>query len=279
MTDAPQPPRDSLPADERDELASAHLDGATTREDAARVASDPQLAGRVERFAMVRDALRATPDQPVDLARRDAAIAAALDAFADGPAPATGAEGTADAVALVRPTRHLPRRRTLQLIGAAAAVVLLAVAVPLLGRLGSDRRDDTASSSFDATGSSLATPPEAAAEAGGTGDDGEAGGLGAFDAASPTDLGAFADLASLRATVRDQVQKSAASTTAAPTIAADDQSERTTCSPEPFATVVYLARAHLDDQPVTVLVREDAEGARTLVVLDAACAVVSEEPL
>ena len=62
-------------------------------------------------------------------------------------------------------------------------------------------------------------------------------------------------------------------------IAADDQGERTACSPEPAGTVVYVARAHLAGEPVTVLVRESDEGARTLVVLDAGCAVVSEEPL
>ena len=65
-----------------DELASAHLDGATTPEEAARVESDPALLARVEVLRSVRAAV-ALPDRPVDPARRDAAIAAALAAVAD----------------------------------------------------------------------------------------------------------------------------------------------------------------------------------------------------
>ena len=64
-----------------DELASAHLDGATTPEEAARVAADPALQARVEELRRIRDAVAEVPS--VDPARRDAAIAAALAAFAD----------------------------------------------------------------------------------------------------------------------------------------------------------------------------------------------------
>ena len=71
-----------------DELASAHLDGVTTPEEAARVAADPALQARVEALRRVRAAVSEAP--PADPVARDAAIAAALTAFGeepDAPAP------------------------------------------------------------------------------------------------------------------------------------------------------------------------------------------------
>lgn len=280
MTDPHHPPHHSDPLDPLDELASAHLDGATSPDEAARVATDPELAARVERLAAAREALRAAVDEPADAARRDAAIAAALSAFAEVD-QATGA--TAVAVPLVRPHRSRPRTRTLQVIGIAAAAVALALTVPLLDRLGSDDRDDTASSSFDATGGSLGPSLESGDGAGGGVAD-SASGLSGFDAATAPDLGAFADLAALHGEVRAQVAGQKVSSTTAPvpaTAAADGESapERNqTCAPA-SAGVVYVARATLDGQPVTVVVRDDGAGQRTLVVLDAACATLSEAPL
>jgi hypothetical protein len=281
MTDPHHPPHHSDPLDPLDELASAHLDGATSPDEAAQVATDPELAARVERLAGAREALRATVDEPVDVARRDAAIAAALSAYGEAE-DAAGAPAVA--VPLVRPHRSRPRTRTLQLIGIAAAVVALALTVPLLDRLGSDDRDDTASSSFDVTASSVTPSLESGGGAGGGAAD-SASGLSGFDAATAPDLGAFADLDALRGEVRAQVAGQKASSTTAPSpgtaaVGGESAPERNqTCAPASTGTVVYLARATLDGQPVTVVVRDDPAGQRTLVVLDAACATLSEAPL
>lgn len=286
MTDPHPPPSDSDPLDPRDELASAHLDGATGPDDAARVAADPELASRVDRFAATRDALRrATDDEPVDEARREAAIVAALAAFAE-PDPSVDADARALETApalLVRPRRGRSRTRTLQLVGIAAAAALIALTMPLLDHLGSDDSDDTATSSFEATGRSLAPSAEADASAGG-GADGAAsdaaGGAGAFDASSGSELGAFADLAALRTAVRDQLGPKASSSTApSPAHATAGTESAPACAPTAEPDVVYTARATVAGRPVTVVVREDGSGQRTLVVLDAACGLVSEEPL
>ena len=281
MTDPHHPPQHSDPLDPLDELASAHLDGATSPDEATRVTADPDVAARVERLAGAREALRATADEPVDAVRRDAAIAAALSAFAEVEA-ASGAPAVT--VPLVRPHRSRPRARTLQLIGIAAAAVALALTVPVLDRLGSDDRDDTASSSFDATASSIGPSLESGDGAGGGAAD-SAGGVSGFDAATAPDLGAFPDLTALRDEVRAQVAGEKVSSTTVPspaTAAAEGESapERNqTCAPPPAGTVVYVARATLEGQPVTVVVREHAAGQRTLVVLDAGCATLSEAPL
>ena len=281
MTDPHHPPHHSDPLDPLDALASAHLDGATTPDEAARVASDPELAARVARLASARDALRATTHAPVDAAQREAAIDAALSAFS-ALTPLEGVERErTGAIPLVRPHRSRPRTRTLQLIGVAAAVVALALTVPLLDRLGSDSSDDTASSSFDATAGSPG-PMEGGAGGGGSVAD-SAGDRGGSDGAPAADLGAFADLEALRGEVRNQLGGAKTSTTAAPaTAAAGGESapeHDQTCAPPAGDPVVYVARATLDGQPVTVVVREDDAGQRTLVVLDAACGTLSEAPL
>jgi hypothetical protein len=278
MTDPHHPPHDSDPLDPLDALASAHLDGLTTRDDATRAARDPEVAARVDRLAAVRDALRATADDPVPAEARDAAIAAALDAFTE-----TTTGPVAPAVPLVGARRSRPRPRPLQLVGIAAAALLLALTVPLLQRLGSDIRDDTASSSFEATGSSLGPAPEAGATGGSAADSaGGAGTVDAFDAAASPDLGTFADLGALQTAVRGELARPAASTTTqAPAKSTLRAEGSPTCSPAagPGETVVYRARATVAGQPVTVVVRQRADGGRRLVVLDAACATLSEARL
>ncbi|MET0902255.1 MAG: hypothetical protein ABWZ52_03355, partial [Acidimicrobiales bacterium] len=110
---------------ELDDLASAHLDGATTAEEAARVAADPVLRARVEELRAVRDALAQVP--PVDAAVRDQAIATALSALDEDDGP----------VAPVAPVTELTARRrgrsrsVARAVSAAAVVVLLAVLVPV----------------------------------------------------------------------------------------------------------------------------------------------------
>jgi hypothetical protein len=121
-----------------DALASAHLDGATSPEEAALVASDPALQARVEELRAVRDAMREAP--AVDPVRRDAAIAAALDAFDDAAAPGVPAAP----VTAIAPRRGLSPT-AVRVLGVAAVFVLLALLVPLLSNLGDGGDDDSAS--------------------------------------------------------------------------------------------------------------------------------------
>ena len=150
-----------------DELASAHLDGATTPEEAARIAADPSLQARVEALRQVRAALSEVP--PADPVAREAGIAAALEAFAE--ATPTERSGALPAPPVLAPRRGLSST-ALRVLGAAAAIALLALLVPVLGRL-ADGDDQQAS--FEETGSAIGGAPDAAA-----------GGSAAEDAAAPT---------------------------------------------------------------------------------------------
>ncbi|HJR26379.1 MAG TPA: hypothetical protein VJ804_12960 [Acidimicrobiales bacterium] len=133
--------------DPRDELASAHLDGETTPDEAQAIASDPQLSARVAALAATRDAVR-TADGPVDETRREIAIAAALAAFDE-----TGAEVT-PIVGRRRPSAA----RWLPLVGVAAAVLAVALAIPVL-----TRDDDTPDEDL-AQGLTTTLAPPAVAE-------------------------------------------------------------------------------------------------------------------
>jgi hypothetical protein len=177
--------------DRLDDLASAHLDGATSPEEAAEVAADPRLQARVEALRAVRAALQGLP--PVDPGHREAAIAAALAAAAPSAHAVDAVEAPATVTALTATRRRTPTR-TLRVLGAAAAVALIAVLVPLLGRLSTSEDDQSTAgsdtSSGDGTASALddvgASESTAGAEAGGTDlstttTPGERRSLGAFD--------------------------------------------------------------------------------------------------
>ena len=124
-----------------DELASAHLDGATTPEEASRIAADPALLTRVESLRSVRAALQATP--PPDPARREAAIAAALAAFdEDAGAPAAGVTSLAEVAARRRTTS-----RSWRIAGVAAAAAAVVALVPLLA----SRADDDGQTAAEVT--------------------------------------------------------------------------------------------------------------------------------
>jgi hypothetical protein len=256
--------------DPLDDLASAHLDGETTAAEAARVAADPELRARVARLATARDHLRGAAP-PVDPVRRDDAVAAALAAFdlaATDPAPEAGRVAVTPITAA---RRAIASRRTLRLVGIAAAVILLAVAVPLIGRLGSDSGDDAAAD-FQATGQAL--------------DDG-----GADSSAFPTtttaagrpttpDLGSFTELSDLTDAARTQLTlKSSTASETAPMAASGPDLAADACAAQEAASdgsTVLVALAVLDAQPVVVLVREAPDGGRSFVVLDRqACTTVT----
>jgi hypothetical protein len=250
-----------------DELASAHLDGATSPEEAALVASDPALQARVEELRVVRDAIRESP--AVDPARRDAAIAAALDAFDDAAAPGVPA---APVTALA--PRRAPTPTLVRVLGVAAVFVLLALlAVPLLGNLG-DGGDDEAS--FEATSDDLGGADAA------TGDD-----TGAEAAESP-DLSTtvptptaglapstYADLDALAAAV------AAGDFTANRSSTQDSAFEEADafCS-TPGTPNTQVATAVVAGDPVIVWIRSSSDGTRQLTVLSAdGCEVLDEREL
>lgn len=242
------------------ELASAHLDGETSPEEDARLLADPAATARLDRLAATREAIRSELPAVAE-ERRDAAIQAALAAYdASGHSVVTPITAAA--------SRRGPTR-TLALVGAAAALALLALLVPLLGRLDDGSRDQVAG-------------PEAASDAlragdsaGGTGSDGGASTLedpvseGAFaPPASSSDLGSFDDLPSLTDAVRAEL--AAPESTQAPASSGGNGGGTPICPDDPDAdgVVVYRALAVLDGRAVVAYVREDPDGGRTLVVLD-----------
>jgi hypothetical protein len=196
-----------LPHDPLDELASAHLDGLTSPDEARRIEDDPALVERVARLRAARDAVRVA-DRPVDPERRELAIAAAL-AAADGPATAP-----VTSLAEVRARRGPPT--WVRLVGAAAAVALAALLIPRLLR---DDHDATTLASGDAREKSASTTtadPSPSADAGSSAFDNGATESGPSEPSSAlstqstvpaplVDLGTVADADALANAVRAEV--------------------------------------------------------------------------
>lgn len=270
------------PLDPLDELASDHLDGRTTAAEAERVATDPELAARVEALQAVRSALRA--EVQGDARTREAAITAALAAYDDELL-----QERTSALAPVRApaTGRAPTRRTFQLVAIAAALVLLALAVPLLADLDrSDDAQDTAATALDEdssteSGADLEISPPQPAE-----DSASGGAAEAYRATVPEDLGAFDDLDALQAAVRGRGLGPADRAVPTTTPTAGDAANPEALAAQPCAydpavegPATYAASARLGEQAVLVLVRTTPAG-RELVVLDAAdCSVVATRPL
>lgn len=238
MTDEPDP---------LDDLASARLDGEHDRSDPL----DDELRARVERLAAARDALRDAP-APADPARREQAITAALAAFDDET-------GRSERVVAALPARRRRPIRLVEMAGIAAAIVALALVVPLLDRLDSGSNDDvvapTVQSSRDAA-SGAGSADRMALDANG----------------SASDLGAFPDVGALTDAVRARLDAPAG-------YAASGGAAEGMASPAPSSTApvcadqrssggaeVFAASATLDGRRVVVVVLED-HGGRTLVVL------------
>lgn len=268
--------------DTLDEFASAHLDGATSPEEAARIAADPALQARVEELRAVRTSLQALP--AVDPARREAAITAALTAFAE-EADGAGAEGAPIApvtsLAAVA-ARRRPTPKALKLAGVAAAVLLVAVLVPLLGKLGgSDDAAETAERSTNAqdgaggAAADQAAPPESEMGLSTTTAYGAPG--------PPVDLGRFDDLEALVAAAEQSDPRdapAAASGSAEENAAASCAADQTSDAVVAGASLVRTLTATLDEAPVVVLILTDVDGARSLRVFDSAtCTSLTERPL
>jgi hypothetical protein len=268
MTDHHLPDPD---ADDLDALASAHLDGATSAEEAARVAGDPALQARVEELRAVREAVAALP--PVDTARREVAIAAALAAFAEDGAAASASPPLAPVTSLATVTarRRPSPTRVMRVVGAAAAVVLLAALVPLLGKLGGS--DDDAASTAEDAGAVADTIDGGAPMAEG----GAAMPTSTTAASVELALGRFDDLADLVAALEEPPH---AVLDAPGTESAGDAGADARCAVDRETAAsgsgqVTAATATVADEPVIVLLLTDADGARSVRVLDAAtCSVL-----
>lgn len=252
-----------------DELASAHLDGATTPAEAARVAADPALQARVEELRRVRAAMAQVP--AADPSHRDAAIAAALAAFtdadADAPAPSAPVSSLATGSA-----RRGPSPTVIRVLGAAAAVALLALLVPVLGRLAPSGDDDSAS--FDATGDAI--------EGGGASDaEDSAVPTSSTDRSDAVDLGTFEDLTALVAAVSSSNDQAGVGTDAL----ADAPTEASACPLPTAGDTAWTGRtesahATVAGDAVLVVVATDGAGTRTLFVYRADdCALLAERSL
>lgn len=268
------------PTHDLDELASAHLDGQTSPEEAARVEGDPVLLARVGELQAVRTAV-AIADGPIDEDRRDAAILAALAVASD--------EAHADDVALLAAARARRQRRVWQirLVGAAAAIAVALTAV-LPNLVGND----------DGGTEILASPNDADSErqgpattlfGGGTAGDRGASAPAADDAplamemsvpllttANASDLGAADDLPALAVRARSSLDGSAQLAAATPP--ADPEPADAclaTLQAQASNLVLLVALATLDGRPVVAVVVAEPDGGRHLVV----AAVEGCEPL
>jgi len=283
MTDAPLPP------DAADELASAYLDGAATDAERARVDADEELGARVRAMAAVRNAVR-TP-LPVDAARREAALAAALDA-AEEPggvlALDRGRPTAAPVVPLPARWRSAGRDRRLRYLAVAAAVAVAALAVPLLDRLGTeDDEADTASVALDAEASAPAGRD--GAEESDAVDDAAGGTAGSAgpEALMADDLGPFDDLEALAGALREQPELAEDLYVAPTATGGADAVTSTTlaaCAGQlelpADAEVLLDATATLGGTPVVVVVHRLPGGEPQLLVAAVdGCATLVDQPL
>ncbi|MGI8873062.1 MAG: hypothetical protein ACR2KP_01790 [Egibacteraceae bacterium] len=266
-----------------DELASAHLDGVTSAAEEALIRGNPELLARVEQLRAARTAVHEEP--AADPARREQAIAAALSAFDELQAAA--GEVVPDAVRVRKRWGAAWRNRRpvgLGLVGAVAAVVAVAVLVPVL------TRDEPARqvASEDATASAPTAGGRASDAAGGVAENSADSGAGSGGSASPSPfLGEFEDLDALLA-VFDEGGPSAdfaapeanrATATTSP-VADDCRRARDEEARSEGAESVEAFNAVLGDQRALALLITDGSGVRTLrVYAGEDCALVSATTL
>lgn len=282
--------------DPLDELASAQLDGATSPEEAAQVAGDAELVARVERLARVREALQASEARVAARSsstyegRREVGIAAALAAF-DDEGRAARIPSTTTVAAARRPAWDA--RRTRQLIGVAAAVILLALAVPLIGGLGGESDDEQSATALDATESrGDAATSEASERMMGSDEDAAGDVFQETGAAVLPRLGSFDDLSQLTDAVQEQLDAvpggeagtggAEPSTTSTSSSATNQQTTAMAAVPCAAAGsgAAHRFLADLGGQEVVVLVAEQPGGTLAVTVLDAiGCAVVGRADL
>jgi len=266
-----------------DELASAHLDGATSPEEAARVAADPALRARVEELRAVRTAMQSALPS-VDPARREAAVAAALATFTDeNDRPGTPVPPVTSLAAVAARRRSSPT--ALRLVGVAAALLLVALLLPRLAGSG-DRDDETASERPSAVEDAAGQPAAGDADAGGAEAGDAAQESAAFDESPTTttglaaqvDLGSFDELAAL--VDRAEQRAAGGDFDAADQATVASRADVACGAPAPPGSSTSTAAATLDGEPVQVIVTTDAAGSRTLQIYAAeSCTLLLERPL
>ena len=139
-----------LTPEERDELASAYLDGEATAQDRAMVEADADLLARVEHFRHAAEEVAS----PAAETGREEIIAEALKAFKPEAEPSKQVEKLASGQRqprsgfLLQIRERLRNRPLAPILGAAAAlaVVFLAIAIFALTNENTDDTSDTASS-------------------------------------------------------------------------------------------------------------------------------------
>ena len=253
--------------DERDELASAYLDGVASPDERARVDADPELRARVEDLRAARDALVDAPVAPPTAAARDAAIRAAVDA-----------------AIVVDLAAHRGRQR-LRIASIAAAVLLLLGAAGVLLRSLGDNSETTfktaagtLSASSAGSSSSLAATAERNADAGTA--------FAPSAASGPSMLGSFAD----RPTLLDAVRAALTSSSSQPTTTATAGSQTTAktasggrcvpTAPPDAVNEVFAGSAVLSDAAVQLDVFTLEDGSQRLVVTSSdSCALLFSQGL
>lgn len=292
MTDAPRTD------DERDELASAYLDGEASPVERALVEGDPDLQDRVAALARVRAALAAAPAPAAPVEDPVAAALAAARApggLLDDASPAEAEATAAPSESVVPLPAGRRDARRLRLVAVAAAVVAAAIAAPLLGRATDRADDEAATATFESAEGPLDDDLAGSADrAGGAAEAGDA--PLAADAAAPVsgapvavDLGAHSDLAALHdaveARLQAQEEAEAGGSDPSSTVAYDGGTTTTgaVCAGElevPAGHEVLLeATAVVDGVPVAVVAHR-APGAEPIVVVATVegCEVLSAGP-
>ncbi|MDP1819412.1 MAG: hypothetical protein Q8K58_05885 [Acidimicrobiales bacterium] len=284
MTHHLDPPDDLDPLDA---LASAHVDGVTTAAEAEQIAASPELQARVRRLRSARDAIR--EPGPIDVARREEAIGAALAAFDAGEVQTGVVSSLAGREA--RPDRSRRRR----VLGVAAAVAVAALLVPTLSQLGDDEPErPTALSDADDAAEDRAAGAAPDRDASGSGgaaetemaapmlEDGPTSGEAAAGAApAAVHLGSFPDLDALAQSLEGQLlsvplPERAAATAEGEDDEDDDRAVRRCLSGRLGETaapdvVVLIGTARLDGRALVVRVVDaptPGGTARTLTLAD-----------
>lgn len=278
-----------MPVPDRDELASAYLDGVATPDEVARVEADTDLRARVEELRAVRDAVGATVASPT-AADRDRAIEAALAAFGE---PATGEQHSAPADLDGARRRRAQRMRYTGIASVAAAAVAVLAATVLIG---DDTSDDQIAATGDASSRTTAAVEVYNSDLGGNAvDDSSAGGqtgtLG--PSTTPRQFGVVGSLDLLMKAVRDEYARremggdtiadagdSSTSTTTAMLTAPPSEGcrDEAATARSGLGELLFAGVATLDSEQMFVNVFATAEGG-WIVVSDSACTPVAQEAL
>lgn len=140
-----------LTPEERDELASAYLDGEATAQEQAMVEADPDLLARVERFRHAAEEVAS----PAAEAGREEIIAEALKAFKPEAEPAKQAEKLTSRPRqprsgfLLQFRERLRNRPLAPILGAAAALAVVFLAITIFALTNEDTSDDSDTASSD----------------------------------------------------------------------------------------------------------------------------------